>query len=400
VSPRRSTVLAAAALALSACDTPGGEANAAAVRDSAGIVIVENTSAAAAAAWRLADAPRLQIGSPDGRPQDMLFRAWTARRLDGGRILVVNGGTNELRFYGPDGHHLFTRGGPGGGPGEFRSLQRVWILPGDSLLAYDFMPTRLSVFSPEGEFVRSYGLDAPDGRQVIVRGVLADGSLIVEGAPVWDAEGASEGVVRDSVPFYRYGADGGLIGEIGRFPSAEVFRVMTAQGARMGSLPFPRIPAKAVAGEEFYFAAGADYEIDVYSGDGELRRRIRLDLPARGVTAQDLRRFRDTQLDAAERGGTRALVSRMLDEMPQPETMPAHGTLLLDDDRNVWVSDYRADPSEEPMWRVFSAGGDYRGEVRMPVGFEPVHIGPGFVLGRWVDDLEVEYIRLYDLVDP
>jgi hypothetical protein len=397
---RLTALTVAAALTVAGCDSRGGEAGATVVRDSSGVAIVENGAPSpAAVARRVAGEPRLQIGEPDGRPEYMLFRATSARRLGDGRILVVNSGTNELRFYDPEGRHLATRGGSGGGPGEFRALQRVWMMPGDSLLAYDFMPTRLSVHSPDGEFVRSYGISAPDGRQVIVRGLLADGSLIVEGAPVWDAEGAGDGVVRDSVPYYRYDGDGNLLGEIGRFPSAEVFRVLTAEGVRMGSLPYSRIPAKAVAGDGFYFASATDYEIDAHSAAGELRRRIRLDVSPRPVTEADVRRFQATQLEAAERGGRRAIVARMLDQMPRPETMPPYGALLLDDDRNVWVSDYRADPAEEPVWRVFSEQGEYRGEVRMPAGFEPLHIGTDFVLGRWVDELEVEYIRLFDLLE-
>ncbi|MGH7480845.1 MAG: hypothetical protein ACRELV_01715, partial [Longimicrobiales bacterium] len=135
--------------------------------------------------------------------------------------MVANGGTNELRFYGPDGRHLSSVGRTGEGPGEFRDLQRVWLLPGDSLLAYDFGPARLSMFTAGGEFVRVVSVTSPEGRQVLVRGRFDDGSLLAMGAPLWGAPGATSGVVRDSVPYYRFDGAGKLIGTVGWFPSVE-----------------------------------------------------------------------------------------------------------------------------------------------------------------------------------
>jgi hypothetical protein len=112
-------------------------------------VIVESTGPTwqEGQAWTIASQPMLTIGSVEGTPEYELYRASSAARLSDGRIVVANGGTNELRFFDRSGRHIASVGRTGEGPGEFRDLQRVWTLTGDSLLAYDFMPARLSVFS-------------------------------------------------------------------------------------------------------------------------------------------------------------------------------------------------------------------------------------------------------------
>ena len=36
----------------------------------------------------------------------------------------------------------------------------------------------------------------------------------------------------------------------------------------------------------------------------------------------------------------------------------------------------------------------------MPLRFSPMHIANDFVLGRWRDELDVEYVQLYKLAKP
>lgn len=393
-------MVAVAALAGLGCSASDTRTPSTLTRDSAGIVIVENARSGwdIDAGWTVSEEPILRIGLQDGPPEYQLYRASSAIRLADGRIVVANGGTNELRFYGPDGRHLFSGGRTGEGPGEFRDLQRVWLVSGDSLLAYDFGPTRLSVFTLDGEFVRTLSVTSPEARQILVRGPLDDGSLIATGAPLWDTVGARSGIVRDSVPYYRFDRDGNLIGILGRFPSIETYRMVTDADWRLTSPPFPRAPVAAMAGDRLIFGPADTYELQEYTADGRLVRLIRMPGIRRPVTDEDIAQFRTERLDRAEREGTRPVMERMLSEMPYPEMMPPYGGLQVDLDGSLWVADYRAGREEQPLWRVFSGDGEYLGAVAMPDGFEPFQIGSDFVLGRWIDDLEVEHIDLYRLV--
>lgn len=391
--------LAVLTLATQACGGEEGADAGAVVRDSAGVTIVENTRGAWGIdeGWAIPEDPLLDIGVADGPQEYQLYRAWSAVRRSDGTVVVANGGTNELRFYGRKGEHLFSVGRSGEGPGEFNDLQRVWLLPGDSLLAYDFGPSRLSVFSPSGDFVRSVHVRAPDGRQVIARGSFEDGSLIAVGAPIWSAPGATTGVVRDSVPYYRYDPRGTLVDTLGRFPGVEVFRVVSGDDWRLTGLPFPRAPLAAVGGERFHFGPADAYEILTYSPGGELERVIRLPHERRAVTPEDVDRFRTTRLERAEREGTRPSMERMLSQMPYPEWLPPYEDIEVDADGNLWVADYRTSPNAEQRWKVFSPAGEWLGTVALPPRLQVFQIGADFVLGGWTDDLEVEHVRLYAL---
>lgn len=397
---RKRRGVAAFALFSLACAAGDERGPASIVRDSAGVVIVENARAAweEGAGWSIDPEPLVRIGVVEGEPAYQLFRAWSAVRLSDGRIVIANGGTSELRFYDPQGRHLLSAGREGEGPGEFRDLQRVWLLPGDSLLAYDFFPAKLSVFTPAGEFVRSVHVRAPDGRQVLVQGALDDGTLIAQGAPIWVAPGATSSIVRDSVPYYRFDRDGRLLDTLGWFPSTEAYRIVTGDDWMMTGLPFPRAPVRTVARDRFIFGPADAYELQVYTPEGRIERLIRLPYIVRRVTPEDIAAFRARRLQQAEREGTRARMERILAELPYPETMPPYRALLVDANGNLWVADYRSSDDEPTSWRVFAAHGEYLGVVTLPPRLELLQIGRDFALVRAIDELEVETIQVHRLV--
>ena len=55
----------------------------------------------------------------------MLHYARDATKLSDGRIVVANGGSDELRIFDRSGTHVGTWGGQGEGPGEFTALGPV-----------------------------------------------------------------------------------------------------------------------------------------------------------------------------------------------------------------------------------------------------------------------------------
>ena len=176
--------LAAAWLLWSACageDEPADRGHA--IRDSAGIHIVENRRPAwpEGEGWRVAPEPTVDIGVLDGAPEYQLFRVWTALTLSDGRIVVSNSGTQQLRLYDPQGLYLSTAGGPGEGPGEFERLGQAAVLPGDSVAGYDWRSRRVSLFGPDGQYGRSWRIEVEAGSGFPqVRKLMADGSVLAQ----------------------------------------------------------------------------------------------------------------------------------------------------------------------------------------------------------------------------
>jgi hypothetical protein len=108
--------LALFAIPLAACATDTPERLGAVVRDSGGVRIVENTSPQwlESQQWRLTEEPIVDIGGGD-TAEEQLHRVRGAARLSDGRIVVADGGSQELRFYAPSGEHERSAGGRGGG---------------------------------------------------------------------------------------------------------------------------------------------------------------------------------------------------------------------------------------------------------------------------------------------
>src|SRR5688572_1324263 len=90
---------------LAGCENDARSSSRSAVRDSAGVSIVENVLDDRTAACAVSE-PSLTIGVTDGPPEYQFYRTFGARRLSDGRIAVVNQGTQELRFYDASGVFL------------------------------------------------------------------------------------------------------------------------------------------------------------------------------------------------------------------------------------------------------------------------------------------------------
>ena len=105
-----------------------------------------------------------------------------------GSFLVVNGATNELRYFDAQGKFVSRAGRKGGGPGEYQSLQSASIvsLRGDSLAILDGMARRISIVSRTEALVRSVPTaQTPPGVGSATRIVaLPSGSLLVGFAEV------------------------------------------------------------------------------------------------------------------------------------------------------------------------------------------------------------------------
>jgi len=395
-------LLAALALAVVACDAGSGTSGPA-VRDSAGIRIVENSESVwpEGHGWRLSEDPLLDIGVLEGDSAYQLFGVGSAVKLSDGRIVVANGGSHELRFYDSSGAHLLTVGREGGGPGEFGELMWVRALPGDTLLTYDWRNRRLSFFDASGDFARSFQLQflSDMGGFPTIVAPFGDGSLLVGWQPFLIGNEIKDGLRRDTTVYLHCDRDGAVLDTLGRFPGGEVY-LRTAGGAEIrvmaSSRAFGRFPADAVYENGFYFSTTDSYEIGYYTSAGALARIVRRDQPNLEVTAEDIERYKQDRLEDA--GPRRDFVEQTLVHMPFPEQFPAHGSLVVDAAGNLWVEEYRRPGDEQPRWTVFDSSGRMLGLVETPERFTPFEIGPAFVLGRWTDDVDVEHVRLYELI--
>jgi len=375
---------------VAACGSPIREA-ASSARDSVGIRIVENVwpSWDEGEDWTVDPDPMLHLGTVEGDEHYQLFRVVDAVHLSDDRIVVVNGGSNELRCFGVDGTFLWSAGGEGQGPGEF--MLPVWLqrMDDDTLAAYDFQLRRVSIVAGDGRWLRSYQVPQDvEGERVTGVGLFGDGSVLLQslGSP------PGQGKYRDTLGYYRFREGGGIMARLGRFPGWEKFFWSQGNTRGLADHPFGLGSFPAPNDDRFVLGINDAYEFAEYTEDGALLLVIRREQANLPVTSEDVDLYRQEQRDAA-----RAFWQGLFPHITFPQTMPAYRRLLVDSEGYFWVEGYRRPRDDVPRWTVFAPDGRMLGTLTLPTGLRVFEIGADYVLGVWRDELDVEHVRLHEL---
>jgi len=197
-------------------------------------------------------------------------------------VVVLDGGSSQLRFFDAQGRFLFSAGSRGEGPGEFRNPTRLRRTPGDSLQVWDAILGRLSFFDLQGAFLGSTAFS----------------------------------------------------------PSTED--------------PMP---------------------LDEWLYD---------------------RSWIDSPLPPEARGALRRAVLAM----PVADSLGPPRFLLVTRQGRIWSTAVFPPASTASTWTVYDLRGQEVAVVELPARFELHDIGPDYVLGRFRDELDINYIRLYGLQKP
>ena len=293
------------------------------VRDSAGVRIVESAAPAwpDGHGWSVGAAPVVEIGAgvTEG---EMLFRVNGALRLENGTIVVANAGSQELKYFGPDGALLTVAGGEGEGPGEFMGGPvEPWRVAPDTVAAWDFRQMRASYFDARGGFVRSVTVRPPSGIFPMGIGELSDGRVV--GAHVsnggWDGPFGSR--FRPPRTYHAFTPDGAHDREIVTVPGSE--RIVTEWTGRRMMGPGPLSPATSAALRHgvLYLSTGDTPEIRRYDVAGESMAIFRLLIEPPPVTARDIADLKAERMaNAPSDPEGREAWESWLDDVPYPET--------------------------------------------------------------------------------
>jgi len=387
---------------ISACAADGPDRDNFTTRDSAGIRVVESAAPAwdDSNAWQLSEQPLLDIGALEGDQHYELYNVSSVVRLSDGRIVVGNRGTKQIRFYDEAGVHLADAGGEGEGPGEFRLIS--WVRPyrGDSVAVHDGNLARVSIFDSHGQFVRSLPVRAPDGAGIgRAVDVLDEGSVLARGIAAVP-EDADQQAIRPLEPLYIVSAEGEFTDSLFAYPGAEMYAFHSTNLVFTGPPLFARSLEYEVNDNRVYVASNEQYEIRVHSLAGRLESIVRKQHEPLEVTDADVAVLREEQLSGDTPEQMRALLTVVFNSSPVPATMPAYDGILLDSDDNLWVEEYNRPGDPVQRWTVFNDAGEMLGTLSLPERFAISEVGDDYVLGVWEDELEIEHVRMYELLKP
>lgn len=383
-------------------------------RDSAGILIIESAAPNwdLGEAWVLPDSPSVEIGVVDGAPEYQLDGVTDALRLPDGRILIVDGGSRELRFYDPDGRWIRSVGGQGRGPGEYESPAGAAVVH-DSIWVFDGGLARMSVVDLDGRHVRSFRPD-PTGdprrplRMYGLAGAMGDSAVLMIPRR-WPADILPEPTIYwDGVEILLYGLGGTLLDSIAR-PRGMEIEVRPGLSGRMGAgdRTFGRVSAAALGDSLLYHSDAARFEIRGYDRADRLRRIIRADIQPGEVSADRWRDIYERRIAGGLPADRAAEFRRYFSEASLPTQEPAHGPrMVAGEDGHLWVQEYvHYWAGETAAWTVFDPDGRWLGTVqpaRRPgmTSFEIHQAGPWGVLTVWRDDLGVERVGVWEVDRP
>lgn len=401
--------LAASVAAACAETYDGPDAADVTLRDSAGTTIVVNHEPAWAEgdAWTVSTEPTLRIGAVESEdPAEHFTSVGDVTRLSDGRIVVLERETSEVRWFGPDGRHLVTVGGRGGGPGEFNSASQLLRLPGDTILVVDQPRVEHVLFTPDGEFVRQETLDDERDRALgswreCLSQTLPDRSLLrcqTDPSLPQRPEGPDPGPghLRYFLRYVRLPFDLEDVDTLGVYGSLEQWGVPYEDRTVFAIHPFHARTVTAAGGRplRIAIAVNPEYSIEVWTPEGGLERIVRRPGGARAPTEEVDSLVRE-RFEVFARGDAR-LLERLLDEIPTPERIPAVGTMVFGSEGELWVR-WAAAPSDRGrVYDVFDREGRWLGQVAAPpVGVQ--EIGTDYLLGVRYDELRIPYVEMYAL---
>ena len=403
-----SAMTVAVALLLSACSNEERTPDPVSVlRDSAGVVIVENRTAANVdlATWSLSDQPLAVIGAREDEPGHDFTEVVGAFRLNDERIVVGDRGSSEVRFFDEGGRHLRSVGGQGEGPGEFRILVALDRVPGDTVVAGAW-PLGLRVWwDSRGEYIANtrsgqWGPGLVGGR------TLADGTFLIDvydggsygnSLELWAATG-EELTFRTEGVLLRTTRDGEPGDTIAPVIGEEWFRSGVTQGNRvLHASPYTYRTHLAHTDEHIFLGESHEGEVRAYTFDGRLVRVIRWEQEHTPVTSGDRRAFRSEVLADVNNPTRTPNFERWLSEVTYPESKPAFRGFETDRAGRLWVQAWTANEAVD-RWLVFERDGMLTATLAAPSSARLLDAGEDYVLVANRDELDVDTVQLFELL--
>jgi hypothetical protein len=412
------TVLVGCAV-LSGCSSVGGSSAPPELSDSAGVTIVDSREPQwrEGDAWRVVSEPQVTIGVLEGRDEYQLFDVSAAARQSDGDIVVVDGGTREVRLYGRDGTFMRTLGGRGSGPGEFQNPAQVLVTTADSVTVWDNANFRITRFDSAGAFVDAQSLNRGTLAKAIgppnfpaAGALLPNGDVLVrlvekplfEKTAVKTIPKLPPGVSRPGSGALRVSADLSRIDTLMFFGGAEQAAVDAPWGQMFLVPPVAKRTLTAVQATQPKVCIGDQEGPEVVCfGPGASRTMVRWTANPAPVTEWEVAAWRDTIMELYTLKMSEDDVRRALHQVPIPTVRPHYSGIVLDRVGHLWVelapvSGAAPDPVDH---LVFDPTGVLLGSVALPP-IDVLEIGDDYVMGIYRDELEIEYLQVHEIVKP
>lgn len=279
-----------------------------------------------------------------------------------GMIYVPDAYQHRVLVLLPGGSVWRQLGGRGEGPGEFRMIRGLQVLPGDSLLVYDPELARISVYAPDAPapaYVVPLAEKLARGAPFTLRRTSGNDALLAVFRPGFVfAPESRAGPRRERVVVMEL--DGRERRELLEYPAAS----RLVAGTSVMQHPFGRDGfVRLDSRDRAHFAWGDALAVASYTLDGERIGGFGHAYETPAVARADVAAVL-AELDAR----SRTTFERVLADST-PARWPAVRGLLVDDRDRLWLA--LGGPTREAAeWAAFSTEGAYLGSILIPSGSE------------------------------
>jgi hypothetical protein len=316
-----------------------------------------------------------------------------------GTIAVADAFARQILLFNSAGVELRSVGRRGSGPGEFESIEQLWPDVG-GVSVYDGRLFRVTTIDLDGTVTGEVRLELTGERaRPSPRGRSGPGSLIVvnDGREFIEAR-----QYRARADILSYDSQGRVIDSLFSVPCAEMWNWVWEMGTTPATVPFGRSTFVRVHGDAIFVGTNDEFRIDRYDAGGRLTHRIGLDRQAELLTDAEVEAYKAAENAKATSGveskGPNEIFGRIADAAPYPDRIPFYDEVLVDSDGRLWVRGYRTDPRALSHFVVFGVDGRVLALAELPGDFEPTVIRGGTIIGIWRDELDVESVRVYEVV--
>ena len=323
---------------------------------------------------------------------DTLFTSITGIDMDSrGRIHIGDWTAARVAVLDSTGALVRTVGRRGLGPGEFRGMGSVQVLPGDSILAYDPAAVRLSVFAPDAQapaYVLNLAAALGGPAPLELRRTHGNDAYLALFRPAF--------VATDTAPrkdvLRLLDLEGRPRGEpLRAFASRSFLRADQGRSFAVMPNPFGTEGLYALGpGDALHLAWSGSLGVESTDLAGARTGGFSAEYEPPAVTPGDVR---DAAAALPER---MAAAFRPVLADSVPERWPALRALLADDAGRLWLG-LNGAAAREVEWAVFAPGGRYLGSVFLPREVDVRAVRGGRLVGVRTGETGVPSVVIYRL---
>ena len=342
------------------------------------------------------------IGVAEGPEEEQFGKIVDLLQDDTGKVFILDGLLEVMRVFGPDGSYLFSVGGSGNGPGEFREVyciaqdraDRIWIA---ELGGFE-------VFEPEddGAEMRPYAT------------IPSRNAGLTGGCPMFPERGGP------SFPAFGDGSHGAHVrlDEDGRVVSRvdlprhvegeslgwKTLRVRQGRGVIQDNELTPPIGPQDLLRRSrdgrFARIVTTDYRVQLFDSEGVPRHQIRRDVRGPRVGEAD-RRSINRQQDSLERVTRRYRIGAY-PAFPVPDRYPPISDLGFDLNGRLWVELSRPEDATVARAEVFGLEGELLFTATWPAFLDLRYaaIRDSIALGIAVDEFGIQRVARLGFRQP